>query len=466
MAAVIQVEAAEALFEQRTDWIGHCWHAQVPLVEVSLCRTVESFLTQPIPRLRSHTSGIWRERGGSSCRGGLCSFVPPTQLLYAEPRMVQLCLLFEQCWLDQNFNFHQSAFAVNQRTYNLGQIKDHLHVKQSCIFELGSLGSFPLHHTNPTEESLECKQPHPNIDQSVLDFKLHIFWFLLSFLLKALHFFVLNAVRTDSSEEATYTVLGCVVSVVLSCWSHICFCRVSELPVLHCEEPTTHYTWPIEQSVASSVTLFRNTVQWAVCEIENCRISVAHVVLGSKTAVCVAAPLSSLMIAFRQVHPQLCTHRTHSHTIVDPRLHPAQETRCSESKKRLQCSCSLRSLPSCMQHIPNAQRQEPQKCSLAIPPWTTPQPVVRFLSWNPSFSGIGFWKIVSSFKMLQDQNYNYMDDGTHGAKRQCQSAAMHQASSASTAPTTTPNTPQCISLIIGRQKCRQKQPLQLYETSV
>ena len=64
MAAVIQVEAAEALFEQRTDWIGHCWHAQVPLVEVSLCRTVESFLTQPIPRLRSHTSGIWRDRGG------------------------------------------------------------------------------------------------------------------------------------------------------------------------------------------------------------------------------------------------------------------------------------------------------------------------------------------------------------------------------------------------------------------
>ena len=204
----------------------------------------------------------------------------------------------------------------------------------------------------------------------------------------------------------------------------------------------------------------------SVCEIENCRISVAHVVLGSKTAVCVAAPLSSLMIAFRQVHPQLCTHRTHSHTIVDPRLHPAQETRCSESKKRLQCSCSLRSLPSCMQHIPNAQRQEPQKCSLAISPWTTTQPVVRFLSWNPSFAGIGFWKIVSSFKMLQDQNYNYMDDGTHGAKRQCQSAAMHQASSASTAPTTTPNTPQCISLIIGRQKCRQKQPLQLYETSV
>ena len=68
--------------------------------------------------------------------------------------------------------------------------------------------------------------------------------------------------------------------------------------------------------------------------------------------------------------------------------------------------------------------------------------------------------------MIQDQNYSNMDDGTHGAKRQCQSAAMHQASSASTAPTTTPNTPQCISLIIGRQKCRQKQPLQLYETSV
>ena len=412
--------------------------------------------------------------------GGLCSFVPPTQLLYAEPRLVQLCLLFEQCWLDQNFNFHQSAFTVNQKTYNLGQIKDHLHVKQSCIFELGSLGSFPLHHTNPTEESLECKQPHPNIDQSVLDFKLHIFWFLLPFLLKALHFFVLDAVRTDVSEEAKYAVVGCVVTVVPFYFSHagvtelksvactllhcirfvrqtkgnpvlahtepslykpICFCRVSELPVLHCEEPTTHYTWPIEQSVASSVTLFRNTVQWAVCEIENCRNSVAHVVLGSKTAVCVAAPLSSLMIAFRQVHPQLCTHRTHSHTIVDPRLHPAQETRCSESKKRLQCSCSLRSLPSCMQHIPNAQRQEPQKCSMAISPWTTTQPVVRFLSWNPSFSGIGFWKIVSSFKMLQDQNYNYMDDGTHGAKRQCQSAAMHQASSASTAPTTTPNTP-------------------------
>ena len=100
--------------------------------------------------------------------------------------------------------------------------------------------------------------------------------------------------------------------------------------------------------------------------------------------------------------------------------------------------------------------------SAAWPSHPEPQPVVRFLS----FAGIGFWKIVSSFKMLQDQNYNYMDDGTHGAKRQCQSAAMHQASSASTAPTTTPNTPQCISLIIGRQKCRQKQPLQLYETSV
>ena len=139
---------------------------------------------------------------------------------------------------------------------------------------------------------------------------------------------MLYVLTLQIKRSTLYTVLGCVVSVV------------SELPVLYCEEPTTHYTWPIEQSVASSVTLFRNTVQWAVCEIENCRISVAHIVLGSKTAVCVAAPLSSLMIAFRQVHPQLCTHRTHSHTIVDPRLHPAQETRCSESKKRLQSQVS------------------------------------------------------------------------------------------------------------------------------
>ena len=92
------------MFEQRTDWIEHWWHAHQPLVEVSLCHTAwflllvgsvfvfsilcissqgiimprsstpasGKFLTQAIPRLTAHTNGIWTpmeaKRGG---RGGL-----------------------------------------------------------------------------------------------------------------------------------------------------------------------------------------------------------------------------------------------------------------------------------------------------------------------------------------------------------------------------------------------------------
>ena len=85
-----QLVAGEALFEQRSDWIRHCWHAQLPLVEVdhyAAASVVESFLTQPIPRLRSHTSGIWREGGGLEgavgvWRGGLHCALPNSYHLF------------------------------------------------------------------------------------------------------------------------------------------------------------------------------------------------------------------------------------------------------------------------------------------------------------------------------------------------------------------------------------------------
>ena len=100
---------SEVLFEQRTDWIEHWWHAHQPLVEVSLCHTAwflllvgsvfvfsilcissqgiimprsstpatGKFLTQAIPRLTAHTNGIWTpmeaKRGGAGWYN--CGFV-------------------------------------------------------------------------------------------------------------------------------------------------------------------------------------------------------------------------------------------------------------------------------------------------------------------------------------------------------------------------------------------------------
>ena len=179
----------------------------------------------------------------------------------------------------------------------------------------------------------------------------------------------------------------------------------------------------------------------------------------------VAAPLGSLMIAFRQVHPQKptattkCTHETHSYYQVHPRnpqLLQPHTIVAHDDPQELGCIGGPRDKmhfqPTTSQNVPrqellvglNASLKSRQPSRLhtlsqkAFRVWicdkclksagciqTTPNPTAL-----SAFLGVHLLqgtdhKLTFPKSSLQDQKSNYIGDGTHGAKRWCQSAGMH-----------------------------------------